>query len=93
MRAEIFAIHLEKRGHARQDFDLPALAQASEGFSGAEIEQAVVASLYAAHGSGRSLDTDLLLAEVSGTRPLSVLMAEKIGYLRAWAASRTVSAD
>ncbi len=93
VRAEIFAIHLEKRGHARQDFDLPALAQASEGFSGAEIEQAVVASLYAAHGRGAPLETADLLAELARTRPLSVLMAEKIAYLRAWASERTVPAD
>ncbi|MCB1890434.1 MAG: AAA family ATPase [Rhodocyclaceae bacterium] len=93
VRGEIFRIHLAKRGQETSGFDLEALALASEGFSGAEIEQAVVAALYAAHGSGMPLDTDRLLAEIAGTRPLSVLMAEKIAYLRAWAADRTVSAD
>jgi len=93
VRSEIFRIHLAKRGQAAGGFDLGALAIGSEGFSGAEIEQAVVASLYAAHGRGAPLDTEVLLAELAGTRPLSVLMAEKIAYLRAWAADRTVPAD
>lgn len=93
VRAEIFAIHLRKRGRAPEDFRLQDLALAAEGFSGAEIEQAVVASLYAAHARGAPLATDDLLAELGRTRPLSVLMAEKIAHLRAWAADRTVPAD
>ncbi|MCB1907664.1 MAG: AAA family ATPase [Rhodocyclaceae bacterium] len=93
VRAEIFAIHLDKRGQPREGFALDALAAAADGFSGAEIEQAVVASLYAAHARGTALADADLLAELARTRPLSVLMAEKIAYLRAWAAARTVPAD
>ena len=65
----------------------------SEGFSGAEIEQAVVGALYAAHAGGARLATGDVLAEIARTRPLSVVMAEKIAYLRMWAADRTVKAD
>ena len=72
---------------------LPALAAAASGFSGAEIEQAIVSGLYAAHAEQRPLDTDLLMAEIRGTRPLSVLMAEQVAALRAWALERTVPAD
>ncbi|MDW8478632.1 MAG: AAA family ATPase [Xanthomonadales bacterium] len=93
VRAEIFRIHLARRGLMPERFDLAALAAASEGFSGAEIEQAVVSALYAAHAEGRRPDQALLLAELGQTRPLSVLMAEKIGALRRWAAGRTVPAD
>ena len=74
-------------------FALPALAAASHGFSGAEIEQAVVSGLYAAHAEGRALDTELLMQEIRGTRPLSMLMAEQVQALREWAAERTVPAD
>jgi hypothetical protein len=74
-------------------FDLEALAAASPGFSGAEIEQAVVSSLYAAHGEKTALDQRHLLDELRNTRPLSVVMAEKVDRLRAWAAERTVPAD
>ncbi len=92
-RAAVFEIHLKKRSQDPAGFDLPALAEASEGFTGAEIEQAVVAALYAAHAGGEALTTDQIRTELKNTRPLSVLMAEKIAYLRAWAAERTVSAD
>ena len=92
IRGEIFRIHLGLRNHDPSRFDIERLQSASSGFSGAEIEQAVVAALYASHASKQSLSTDHVLAEVKRTKPLSVLMAEKIAYLRSWAAERTVSA-
>jgi SpoVK/Ycf46/Vps4 family AAA+-type ATPase len=92
-RREILRIHLQKRKHAPEAFDLAALVAASAGFSGAEIEQAVVAAIYEAHAAGTPLATELVLAEMRKTRPLSVVMAEKIAWLRAWAEQRTVRAD
>jgi len=92
-REEIFRIHLKRRKQDHARFDLPALVGKSEGFSGAEIEQAVVGSLYAAHAAGKPLDTEAIQSEIARTRPLSVVMAEKIAYLRMWAADRTVKAD
>ena len=92
-RVEILKIHLRRRRQDPAAFDLPQLAKASQGFSGAEIEQAVVAALYEAHAQGQSLGTGHVHAEIGRTRPLSVVMAEKIAYLRAWAANRTVMAD
>ncbi len=92
-RAHVFELHLRRRELPADRFDLPALAQASQGFSGAEIEQAIVAALYTAHADGRAVDNVLLLEEIGATRPLSVLMREQVEALRAWAASRTVPAD
>lgn len=92
-RAEIFATHLRKRELAPEAFDLAALAAASEGFSGAEIEQAIVAGLYAAHAASATLDDALLSGELRQTRPLSVLMREQVETLREWARERTVPAD
>jgi hypothetical protein len=69
------------------------LADAAEGFSGAEIEQAVVSSLYSAHADGVPVDEARVITEVRNTRPLSVLMAEQVNGLREWARSRTVPAD
>ncbi len=92
-RAEVLALHLCKRGLRAEDFDLEALAASADGFSGAEIEQAIVAGLYAAHAERRPLDTALLRGELQNTRPLSVLMAEKVSALRDWARERTVPAD
>ena len=88
-----FALHLRKRKLVPDGFDVAALAAAADGFSGAEIEQAIVAMLYAARAEQRQPDTALLLAELHNTRPLSVLMAEQVAALRAWARERTVSAD
>jgi SpoVK/Ycf46/Vps4 family AAA+-type ATPase len=92
-RAQVLELHLRKRGLQPEAFDIAALAAAAEGFSGAEIEQAVVAALYAAHAEKRALDTALLQQELGSTRPLSVLMAEQVSALRAWARERTVPAD
>lgn len=93
VRRDIFAIHLRKRQQDIAGFDLERLARVSEGFSGAEIEQAVVAGLYRCAAEQTPLDTQHILQEISATSPLSVVMAEKIAQLRAWAADRTVPAD
>jgi len=92
-RAQAFAIHLQRRAQAPDSFDLDALAAASEGFSGAEIEQAVVAALYASHAESHVLCQAALLHALRDTRPLSVIMAERIAWLRQWAAERCVPAD
>lgn len=91
-RREIFKIHLRRRNQAPSSFDLDALTASSEGFTGAEIEQAIVSSLYAAQAQDSTLDTEHLLTELERTSPLSVVMAEKVAYLRHWARDRTVPA-
>jgi hypothetical protein len=72
---------------------MKALAMRSEGFSGAELEQAVVSALYTAHSSNQAVNARLIAAEFEATKPLSVVMGEKIAELRDWAAERTVPAD
>jgi SpoVK/Ycf46/Vps4 family AAA+-type ATPase len=91
-RAEIFRIHLAKRELKPAGFDLAVLAAASDGFSGAEIEQAIVSALYAANAENGAIAQDHVERALRGTRPLSVLMAEQVGALRDWARERTVSA-
>ncbi len=92
IRQDIFAIHLRKRSCAVEQFNLPELAASTEGFSGSEIEQAIVAALYSSNAAEKPLDTASLLAEITNTSPLSVVMAEQIARLRIWAADRTVPA-
>jgi len=94
-RAQIFAIHLRKRGRAPGDVDVGRLAAATDGFTGAEIEQAIVSALmdtYAESG-GRGLTTEAIERCCRGSPPLSVTMREQIGALRAWAQGRCVPAD
>jgi SpoVK/Ycf46/Vps4 family AAA+-type ATPase len=86
-------IHARKRSVPVSEEQISALAHASEGFSGAEIEQAIVSALYAAHASKTPVSAAHILSEIRSTRPLSRVMAEKIGELRDWAAERTVAAD
>jgi SpoVK/Ycf46/Vps4 family AAA+-type ATPase len=93
VRAKIFEIHINKRKQDAAQFDLEALATASDGFSGAEIEQAVVSGLYASMAAEKPLSVDQILSAIQSTRPLSVVMAERIDYLRSWASERTVNAD
>jgi SpoVK/Ycf46/Vps4 family AAA+-type ATPase len=92
VRAEILSIHLRKRGLTFEPRSIAMLAQATDGFSGAEIEQAIVATLYTANSNRSSISLQSILAEIRATRPLSLLMAEKISGLREWAAQRTVAA-
>lgn len=92
-RREIFTIHLRRREFDPARFDLERLVGATDGFSGAEIEQAIVSALYEAHAQGKPLTNEHIVGEIQRTRPLSVVMAEKIAALRAWAAGRTVMAD
>ncbi|TKS53196.1 AAA family ATPase [Luteimonas yindakuii] len=93
VRREVFTLHLASRGFDADAFDLDALAAASDGFSGAEIEQAIVSALYAAHAADVPLSDFGLRAELRQTRPLSVVMREQVDGLREWAATRTVPAD
>jgi len=93
VRRDIFAIHLRKRNRNPDDFDLEALAEGSPGYSGAEIEQAIIAALHAAFADSTEIDTPRILAAVAGSPPLSVTMAERIDHLRSWARSRCVPAD
>lgn len=88
-REQIFAIHLAKRKRDPKKYDLKALARASKGFSGAEIEQAVIGALYSAFDAGRDLTQEDLMAETQAAVPLSVMMEEEIDELRTWAQMRT----
>jgi SpoVK/Ycf46/Vps4 family AAA+-type ATPase len=92
-RQQILRVHLRNNKQNPEAFDLPRLATASEGFSGAEIEQAIVAALYEAHAEKKAPDTASIERELQRTRPLSVVMAEKVTELRNWAQQRTVPAN
>ena len=87
-RAEIWRIHLAKRNRDPQQFDLHTLAMSSDGLSGAEIEQAIIAGLYEAFDKGRPLAMTDLLEVLQETVPLSQMMQEEISALREWARRR-----
>ena len=90
-RLGILKIHLSQRKQAFDRFDFNQLVYATKGFSGAEIEQAIVTALYRALYLRRMLDTDLLLEQIAATIPLSVSRRETIEHLRTIAQERFVS--
>ena len=92
-REEIFRIHLRKRKQDEKSFDVVKLAAATDGFSGAEIEESIVSAMYGAFADGRALATADLLSEAAKTRPLARIMSERLAALRQWAGERTVSAE
>jgi SpoVK/Ycf46/Vps4 family AAA+-type ATPase len=93
VRKEIFAIHLAKRRRDPEKFDLDELAQCSEGFSGAEIEQAIISAMSEAFSEETDIDTDRVIAALRRSPPLSVTAAERVCALREWAQGRCVPAD
>ena len=93
VREQIFGIHLKKRGKDAAEFDLKALAAAADGFSGAEIEQAVISALHTAYSSHTQPTTEMIVEALRASPPLSVTMAERVAALRNWATRRCVPAD
>ena len=91
-RTDIWRIHLKKRNRNPDDFDLYALAMQSDRLSGAEIEQALIASLYEAFDQNRPLTMDDLEHVLGETIPLSTMMSEDIDALRAWSKGRARNA-
>ena len=83
-RKTIFSIHFRARGRDPEDFDVDSLAEVTEGYSGAEIEGAVVAALYHAFSERTELTTEIVLSEVQATRTLSQLRPRDIDALRSW---------
>lgn len=83
-RQEIFTVHLGKRRRLPQDFDIPRLAQESEGYVGAEIEQAIIDAMYVGFNAGREFTTADISAALQRQVPLSVSQRETIGALRRW---------
>lgn len=92
-RREIFRIHLRKRGRDPERFDLAYLAQLSEGYSGAEIEQAIMEALYQVYGLKEDIETADIVLALKQQVPLSRTMREAIQNRRLWAATRTVNAS
>lgn len=89
-REGILKIHLEKRSLDPKLFDMSGLAGNCEGFSGAEIEQAVISALYSASGANEKIASKHVLEQLRQTRPLSVIKAEAVDFLRNWARERSI---
>ena len=87
-REAILKIHPAKRKRDPQGFDLQQLSGKAEGFSGAEIEQAIISGLYHAFDAGRELRTEDIMEAMGDSVPLSITMREELERLRLWAQDR-----
>lgn len=87
-RRDIFKVHLKKRKMDPAKFDLESLASAADGYSGAEIEEAIISAMFDAFYDKQELATERLLGSLRQTVPLSRTMKEDIDELRKWAANR-----
>jgi AAA+ superfamily predicted ATPase len=87
-REQVWQIQIRNYGRNPEDFDLVQLAKATEGYTGSEIQQVFVESLYQAFDQEKE-PTDLSIAQVLVEFvPLSKLMAEQIDGLRKWTKGR-----
>jgi SpoVK/Ycf46/Vps4 family AAA+-type ATPase len=85
-RDEIIKIHLKRRGRKPDMFkaDMDKLVQASEGYTGSEIEVWIQESLIRAFNAGHTeLQLDDMLATIAGITPISKLMKAEIDASRA----------
>jgi SpoVK/Ycf46/Vps4 family AAA+-type ATPase len=92
-RAEVFRIHIAKRDRDPESFDIPALVQASQNFSGAEVEESIISALYDAFYASQDLATEHVLAALRETVPLSKTMDEQLSRLRSWSEGRARNAS
>lgn len=83
-RKEILAVHLAKRKRLAQDYDLDRLGKESEGYVGAEIEQAIIDAMYVGFNAEREFTTQDISAALRRQVPLSVSSRETIHALRNW---------
>ena len=92
-RKEIFKIHLEKRNRDSKGFNIEKLAEKSIGFSGSEIEEIIVSSLYDAFDDGKELDQSYIEKTIENMVPLSQTMEDQIKGTREWAKIRAKKAS
>ncbi len=87
-RENILRIHLERRAKKVDAFDPAGLAEQAEHFSGAELEQGVLAGLFRAFEQDRDMTQEDIQRELEKIVPLYNTYEEKIKALRDWAKDR-----
>lgn len=92
-RLEIFKIHFDRRRVDTQNLSLQLVAQRTEGWTGAEIEQCVIATITSARIAGKPVSDDYLFPALKEIVPLSKTMKEQVMHIRSWAFERAVRAS
>jgi SpoVK/Ycf46/Vps4 family AAA+-type ATPase len=92
-RAEIFSVHLHKRGIDSRQFDLHVLAKSTKNWNGAEIEQCVVSAMVESYAKNKTVDEDELFMQIGRIVPLATTMSEQIKGIKSWAHDRAIRAS
>jgi SpoVK/Ycf46/Vps4 family AAA+-type ATPase len=83
-REDIFRVHLRKKNRVVQEFDVQRLARESEGYVGAELEQAIIDAMYVGFNKHQEFTTDDVSTAISQQVPLSRSQREQVRFLRSW---------
>lgn len=87
-RKQIFAVILNRvRPATKQLFNFDILSNKSEGFSGSEIEQAVIEAMHRAFSEEREFNENDIISSLEQIIPLSNIDSQRTKQLREWAAS------
>ncbi len=92
-RKDIFTIHIGKTGTFISNGEMEILISMTDGWSGAEIEQAVTAANVDAFNAGRPCVYRDIMFNVGKNVPLSKTMREQVEALRSWSNGRTIPAS
>lgn len=92
-REEILKIHIERKGRDVKNFELEDLINDSQGFSGAELEEAIVTGLYQAFHKGTELKTEYIYKAIKETTPLSESQKSNLSAMVDWATNNAVNAS
>jgi hypothetical protein len=92
-RREILSIHLRKRNLDPERYDMDYLAQSTQGYNGAELEQGVISAIFEAMSVKTDLTEHMLANALRNIVPLSRTMRERIEKIEAWARDRAMKAS
>ena len=87
-RLEILDIHLRRRKRDPERYDLLALAEETERWSGAELEQLIISAMFHSFSADRELGQEDLMRVARETVPLAITMDDRLKELREWARPR-----
>lgn len=92
-RQEIFCIHLSKRSLEPGSFDLSKLAETTNSYTGADIQEVVKLGLKIAFSQNEQLTMKHLEKSITEIIPLSQTESDRIEHIRQWCSKHAKSAN
>lgn len=91
-RNEIVKIQIKKKGRDPEKFDINEISSKCEGFTGAEIEEAVISALFDSYeNNAKELETSDIIQAIQNIKPSSKgIMKTTVEKLQLWAKDRGI---